>query len=90
MKSLILAHRSIAAACVGVNGDADLGIALSTGAQDFTYFTAPAGHTFIFRLFTDRKEAVQFMKKRTGGDKKSVEWAESIPLASAKELQSYH
>ena len=90
LKSLILAHRSIAAACVGVNGDADLGIALSTGAQDFTYFTAPAGHTFIFRLFTDRKEAVQFMKKRTGGDKRSVEWAESIPLASAKELQSYH
>ncbi|MEO7795392.1 MAG: hypothetical protein ABIV06_11530, partial [Thermoanaerobaculia bacterium] len=90
LKSLILAHRSIAAACVGVNGDADLGIALSQGAQDFTYFTAPAGHTFIFRLFTDRKEAVQFMKKRTGGDKKSVEWAESIPLATSKELQSYH
>jgi hypothetical protein len=90
LKSLILAHRAIAAACVGVNGDADLGLALSEGAQDFTYFTAPAGHTFIFRLFTDRKEAVQFMKKRTGGDKKSVEWAETIPLATAKELQSYH
>ena len=30
------------------------------------------------------------MKKRTGGDKKSVEWAETIPLATAKELQSYH
>lgn len=90
LKSLILAHRAIAAACVGVNGDADLGIALSQGAQEFTYFTAPAGHTFIFRLFTDRREAVQFMKKRTGGDKKAVEWAETIPLASAKELQSYH
>ena len=24
------------------------------------------------------------------GDKKSVEWAETIPLATAKELQSYH
>ena len=90
LKALILAHRSIAAACVGVNGDLDLGFNLSTGAQDFTYFTAPAGHTFIFRLFSDRKEAVQFMKKRTGGDKKSVEWAETLPLASAKELQSYH
>ena len=29
------------------------------------------------------------MKKR-GADKKSVEWAETLPLASAKELQSYH
>ena len=90
LKALILAHRAIAAACVGVNGDLDLGLNLSVGAQDFTYFTAPAGHTFIFRLFNDRKEAVQFMKKRTGGDKKSVEWAETLPLASAKELQSYH
>lgn len=90
LKSLILAHRAIAAACVGVNGDLDLGFALSQGAQDYTYFTAPAGHTFIFRLFSERKEAVQFMKKRNAADKKAVEWAESLPLATARELQSYH
>jgi hypothetical protein len=90
VKALVLAHRAIAAWCVGVNGDADIGIAISQGPQDFTYFTAPAGHTFIFRLFNDRKEAVQFLKKRTNGDKKAIEWAENLPLASAKELKSYH
>ncbi len=90
IKALALAHRAIAAACVGVNGEADLGFELSSQAEDYTYFTAPAGHTFIWRLFSDRKEAVSFLKKRTGGDKKVVEWAEGIPLASAKELRSYH
>lgn len=90
LKSLVLAHRAIAAACVGVNGDADIGIALSRGPEDFTYFTAPAGHTFIFRLFQERKEAVQFLKKRTGGDKKALEWAEGLHLTSSKELKSYH
>lgn len=90
LKALVLAHRSIAAWCVGVNGDPDIGIALSQGPQDFTYFTAPAGHTFIFRLFADRKDAIQFLKKRTNGDKKAIEWAEGLPLASAKELKSYH
>lgn len=90
VKALVLAHRAIAAACVGVNGDPDIGLALSQGPQEFTYFTAPAGHTFIFRLFGERKEAVTFMKKRTHGDKKAVEWAEGLPLASAKELKSYH
>jgi len=90
LKALVLAHRSIAAACVGVNGDPDLGLALGSNAGDFTYFTAPAGHTFIWRLFADRKEAATFLKKRTGGDKKAQEWAESIPLGSARELKSYH
>ncbi len=90
LKALVLAHRAIGAACVGINGDPDLGLELSSGARDYTYFTAPAGHTFIFRLFGDRKEAVQFLKKRTAGDKKSIEWAEGLALASAKELKSYH
>lgn len=90
IKALVLANRAIAAACVGVNGDPDLGFDLSAGAEDFTYFTAPAGHTFVWRLFEDRKEATRFLKKRMGGDKKALEWAESLPIASAKELKSYH
>ena len=90
LKALTLAHRAIASACVGVNGDTDLGFDLSRGARDFTYFTAPAGHTFIWRLFSEREEAIQFMRKRAKGEKKALEWAESIPLASAKELKSYH
>jgi hypothetical protein len=90
LKALVLAHRAIGAACVGVNGDPDLGFQFSSGAKDYTYFTAPAGHTFVWRLFLDRRDANQFLKKRTAGEKRALEWAESLPLASAKELKSYH
>ena len=90
MKALVLAHRSIGAACVGVNGDPDLGLTVGSNAADFSYFTAPAGHTFIWRLFAERKEAISFLKKRMPGEKRAQEWAESIPLSSAKELKSYH
>lgn len=91
IKALALAWRAIAVACVGVNGESNLGFDLSAGgAKSFTYFTAPAGHTFIWRLFRERDEAVDFLSKLTAGDKKAIEWAESIPLASSKELKSYH
>ena len=91
VKALALACRAIAVACVGVNGESNLGFDLSSGgAKGFTYFTAPAGHTFIWRLFRERDEAVDFLTKLTAGDKKAIEWAESIPLASSKELKSYH
>lgn len=90
LKALALAHRAIACVCVGVNGDKDLGLAESQGAKDYTYFTAPAGHTFIWRLFAERDEAVQFLKQRAAGDRKILEWAEAMPLVSAKELKSYH
>lgn len=91
IKALALAWRAIAVACVGVNGESNLGFDLSSsGAKSFTYFTAPAGHTFIWRLFRERDEAVDFLTKLTAGDKKAIEWAESIPLASFKELKSYH
>lgn len=90
VKALALACRAIALACVGVNGETNLGFDLSNGAKSYTYFTAPAGHTFIWRLFHERDEAVNFLSKLTGGEKKAVEWAESIPLASTKELKSYH
>jgi hypothetical protein len=91
VKALALACRAIALACVGVNGEANLGFDLSSnGAKSYTYFTAPAGHTFIWRLFHDRDDAVNFLSKITAGEKKAVEWAESIPLGSSKELKSYH
>ncbi|HSF39708.1 MAG TPA: hypothetical protein VLQ45_16515 [Thermoanaerobaculia bacterium] len=90
VKALALACRAIALACVGVNGESNLGFDLSNGAKSYTYFTAPAGHTFIWRLFHEREEAVSFLSKLTGGEKKAVEWAESIPLSSSKELKSYH
>ncbi len=91
VRALALAYRAIAVACVGVNGEANLGFDLSTaGAKPYTYFTAPAGHTFIWRLFRERDEAVDFLSRLTAGEKKAVEWAESIPLASTKDLKSYH
>jgi hypothetical protein len=90
IKALALACRAIALACVGVNGETNLGFDLSNGSKHYTYFTAPAGHTFIWRLFRERDEAVDFLTKLTAGDKKAIEWAEAIPLAAAKELKSYH
>jgi hypothetical protein len=91
LKALALAYRAVAAACVGVNGEGNLGFDLSVaGPKSYTYFTAPAGHTFIWRLFRERDEAVDFLSKLTAGDKRAIEWAESIPLASAKELKSFH
>lgn len=90
VKALALACRAIAVACVGVNGESNLGFDLSAGAKNYTYFTAPAGHTFIWRLFRERAEAVEFLTKLTAGEKKAVEWAESIPLVSVKDLKSYH
>jgi len=90
LKALALASRSIGIACVGVNGESNLGFDLSESARNFTYFTAPAGHTFIWRLFTEREEAVRFLDKLTMGDTKAVDWAHSLPLESVDELVSYH
>ncbi len=90
LKALALAYRAVAIACVGVNGESDLGFDLSEGAENYTYFSAPAGHTFIFRLFQDREEAHDFLDRLTIGDKKALEWAEGIPLASSEELASFH
>ena len=90
VKALALAYRASAVAGGGVNGESNLGFDLSNGAKTYTYFTAPAGHTFIWRLFRERDEAIDFLSRLTAGEKKAVEWAESIPLASSKELKSYH
>lgn len=90
VKALALAYRAIAVACVGVNGETDLGFDLSEGSKVYTYFTAPAGHTFIWRLFSQRDEAVTFLDKLTLSDRNALAWAKSIPLASSDELASYH
>ena len=67
-----------------------IGELVATSPSDFSYFTAPAGHTFLWRLLPDRKSAVACVKKLLPGDKKALEWAESVPLTSARELKSYH
>jgi hypothetical protein len=90
LKALALAYRAIALACVGVNGETDLGFDLSDGTRHYTYFTAPAGHTFIWRIFHDREEAQEFLRKLTLGDQAAENWARAIPLASSDELASYH
>jgi len=90
LKALALAYKAIAVACVGVNGEADLGFDLSAGTDRYTYFTAPAGHTFIWRLFSSRDDASDFLEKLTGEDKDAKAWVKTIPLASAEELTGYH
>lgn len=90
LKSLALAYRAIAMACVGINGETNLGFELSNGANKYTYFTAPAGHTFIWRLFHEKDEARSFLSQLTMGDHQVLEWVEAIPLSSSTELTSYH
>jgi len=90
IKALVLAHRGVAAACVGVNGEPGIAEMVAASPADYSYFTAPAGHTFLWRIFPDRRSATSFVKKTMSGDKRALEWAESIPLTSARELKSYH
>jgi hypothetical protein len=70
--------------------DAIKALALAYRTDLYTYFTAPAGHTFIWRIFRSRDEAIEFLDKLTLGDRNAVAWAKSIPLDSADELVSYH
>lgn len=90
IKALALAYQGIAIACIGVNGETDLGFDLCDGSSGYTYFTAPAGHTFIWRVFQDRDDAIDFLSKLSLNDKNVVAWAKSVPLASKAELTSYH
>ena len=90
IKALALAYRAVAIACVGINNETDLGFDLSDGTKRYTYFTAPAGHTFIWRFFYQRDEAIDFLHKITLGDRNAVTWAKSIPLASTDDLAGYH
>lgn len=88
IKALILAYRAIGGVCVGVNGQQDLD--LSDGLERYSYFTAPAGHTFLWRLFASRDEAIAFVGERFAGDDDAAEWAAGLPLGSSEELASYH
>ncbi len=90
LKALALAYRAIAMACVGVNGEPGLGFERGEGLRCYTYFTAPAGHTFIWRLFYSREEAEGFLAKSMDGDREALSWARSIPLQSSEELVGYH
>ncbi len=90
LRALALAHRAIGMACVGVNGEADLGFDLSDGTDGYTYFTAPAGHTFIWRVFRTREEAEDFLTKLTGEDKEAIAWVKNMPLSNSEELAGYH
>jgi hypothetical protein len=90
LKALALAYRAIAMACVGVNGETGLGFERGEGLRRYTYFTAPAGHTFIWRLFHARHEAEAFLVKTMEGDRDALSWARSIPLQSSEELAGYH
>jgi hypothetical protein len=88
LKALALANRAIGLVCVGVNGSDK--VDLGEGAKYYTYFTAPAGHTFLWRLIFQRDEAVQYMELHFEGDEMASEWAATLPLSSPEELVSYH
>lgn len=88
LKALALAYRAIGMTCVGVNGASTPDF--SDGVQHYSYFTAPAGHTFLWRLFTERDEAVKFFRERHEGDAEAQDWAETLPLSSSGELATYH
>lgn len=89
VRALALAYRAIALACVGVNGAATLDLE-DGGAAHYSYFTVPAGHTFLWRILRSRDEAIAFVEKQWGEDASAMEWAQTLPLASAEELASYH
>ena len=88
LKALALAYRAIGMVCVGVNGNSKPDF--SDGVEKYSYFTAPAGHTFLWRLFTERQEAIDYVAERYADDDAAAEWAETLPLASSAELVSYH
>lgn len=87
LKALALASRAIGLACVGLNGDRELADALRAEPSRFTYFTIPAGHTYLFRMFSSRQEAIDWAANR---DAEAAAWAAALPLESVDELRTYH
>lgn len=87
LKALALSYRSIGLLCIGVNGDRP---DFSDGVDNYCYFTAPAGHTFLWRHFKTQKDAIAFVKDRYEDDELALEWAKGLPLDSAEELTNYH
>ena len=90
IKALAVASRAIAVACVGINGEIDIGLDLSKGPEVYSYFGPPAGHTFLFRLFKSKEEARDFLDKFTAGDNEADEWVDSLPLSTSDDLKSFH
>jgi len=88
LKALALAYRAIGLSCIGINGETD--VSLIDGSKRYTYFTAPAGHRFLWRLFSEREEAVGYLSEHGDDEEEAVEWAEALPLGSSEELTSYH
>jgi hypothetical protein len=88
LRALALAYRAIGMICVGVNGDTITDI--TEGTRNYSYFAAPAGHTFLWRLIFQREEAAAFVEEHHGDDPAAREWASTLPLASSEELVSYH
>ena len=88
LKALALAHRAIGLICVGVNGGAD--VDLVDGGKHYSYFTAPAGHTFLWRLFENREEAIAFTTAHRNEDVEAIDWAQTLPIESSAELVGYH
>jgi len=88
LKALALAYRAVGLVCVGVNGSAN--VDLREGAKSYTYFTAPAGHTYLWRMVFNRDEAVGYVEEHLPGDHAAHEWAQTLPLDSSEELVSYH
>lgn len=88
LKALALAYRAIGMACVGVNGSAKPDF--SEGVDKYSYFTAPAGHTFIWRLFLDRDDARAYIAKHHADDPEATEWVDTLALDSSEQLASYH
>jgi len=60
------------------------------GAKSYTYFTAPAGHTFLWRMVFGRDDAVGYVEEHLPEDNAAHEWAQTLPLDSSEELVSYH
>lgn len=88
LRALALANRAIGLFCVGVNGNDRPDF--TDGVEKYTYFSAPAGHTFLWRLFTSREEANAYVGERYSDFQQAVDWARGLPLATYEELTSYH
>lgn len=89
LKALALAYRAIGLVCVGVNGNAKIELS-DEGTKSYTYFTAPAGHTFLWRLFQQKDEATQWIEEHLADDETAQEWAETLPIESADDLVGFH
>lgn len=88
LRALALAHRAIGIFCVGINGNDHPDF--SDGVEKYTYFSAPAGHTFLWRLFTSREEAAEYVEDRYPDFPPAADFARGLTLSTFEELKTYH